>query len=244
MATSQNGWTVIDSYSSPKLKRLGGFSGSVHHVVHPVFEYLIAEFSRRVEPINIGSQDDWGYTPKKISGTDVYSNHASGTAIDLNSRKHEQGKRGTFTSTQVREIREILKEVDDVVQWGGDWNYPDEMHFEIRRSVSEQKVREVAARLTETPHTVTVKAGDGWWQTARKAGVSMEDLLEANNATLERVLNPEEKLAIPGRATTVRAGEGWWQISARVGVSMPDLVSANNSTLSRVLHPGEILKVG
>lgn len=250
MATSQNGWTVIDSYSSPKLKRLGGFAGSIHHVTHPIFEYLIAEFARRVEPIHVGTQDDWAYTYRPIAGTDVFSNHASGTAVDINARKHPQGHRGTFTDAQVREIREILREIDDVIQWGGDWTrVPDEMHFEIRGSVSESKVREVAARLANstsshtTKRTITVQAGDGWWQTAQRAGVPMSELLEANSATVERVLKPNEELAIPGRAITVRAGEGWWTVATRAGVPMSDLLKANGKTVKDVIHPGQMLNL-
>ena len=202
MATSQNGWATIDSYSSPRLKRLGGFAGSVHVVVHPIFEYLIAEYARRVEPIH-EARDDWAYAPRRIAGTSIISNHASGTAIDLNATRHPQFKRGTFTPAQVREIRAILTELDDVVQWGGDWgSRVDEMHFEIRGSASERKVRDVAERLANgTPsrtaqRTITVKAGDGWWQTARRAGVPMADLLAANGATVATMLHPGDVLKV------------------------------------------------
>ena len=222
----------------------------VHHVTHPIFEYLIAEFARRVEPIHVGTQDDWAYTPKKIAGTSIISNHASGTAVDINARKHPQFKKNTFTPAQVREIRAILTELDDVVQWGGDWgSRVDEMHFEIRGSVSERKVREVAARLAHgTPsrtaqRTITVRKGDGWWQTAQRAGVSMSDLLEANSATVERVLKPNEELAIPGRAISVRAGEGWWSVATRAGIPMSDLLEANGKTVKDVIHPGQILNL-
>lgn len=118
--------------------------------------------------------------------------------MDLNSARHPQGKRGTFTAAQVSSIRAILADLDDVVQWGGDWTgTPDEMHFEIRKSVSEAEVRQVALRLiTAPPRTITVKRGDGWWQTARRAGVPMADLLAANGATVARVLHPGDVLKV------------------------------------------------
>jgi hypothetical protein len=54
--------------------------------------------------------------------------------------------RDTFTPEQAAEIRTIMREVDGVVRWGGDYqNRADEMHFEIVGSQAE--VAAVAARL-------------------------------------------------------------------------------------------------
>src|SRR5690606_27057234 len=79
-----------------------------------------------------GALDDWGYAERPIRGSSVISNHASGTAIDLNATKHPLGASGTFTSTQVTRIREILAVTRNHVRWGGDYTgRKDEMHFEI-----------------------------------------------------------------------------------------------------------------
>lgn len=210
MATSQNGWRVRESAGDARLVRLGGFPGSVLDTIRPIFDYLVSEFARRVEPIEGPVRDDWGYSYRPIAGTSIISNHASGTAVDLNALRHPQGRRGTFTDAQVREIRAILSELDDVIQWGGDWDArPDEMHFEVRRSASEEKVLDVARRLTNdtatrATGTITVQAGDGWWQTARRAGVGMSELLAANNATVATPLHPGDVLRAPDSATQVK----------------------------------------
>ena len=178
--------------------------------VRPIFDYLTSEFARRVEPIEGPVRDDWAFSYRPIAGTSVISNHASGTAVDLNALRHPQGRRGTFTDAQVREIRAILSELDDVIQWGGDWDgRADEMHFEVRGSRSEEAVLDVARRLTNdtarrATGTITVQAGDGWWQTARRAGVGMSELLAANNTTVARVLHPGDVLNAPDSTPRVK----------------------------------------
>jgi hypothetical protein len=62
--------------------------------------------------------------------TDKLSNHASGTAVDLNARLHPLGKRGTFPAEKVPMIRALAKKYG--LFWGGDYkNRADEQHFEI-----------------------------------------------------------------------------------------------------------------
>lgn len=100
--------------------------------------YVATQFDLRVEDLELpGLEDEWGYAYKRITGTSVWSNHASGTAIDLNATRHPYGKRGTFQRVQVAEIREIISECDGLIAWGGDWHNPDEMHFEIRGTLAQ-----------------------------------------------------------------------------------------------------------
>lgn len=76
----------------------------------------------------------------------MLSNHASGTAIDLNAPDHPLGEPGTFTDEQVARIRALLDELAPVVAWGGDFDRPDEMHFEVVGTPEE--VAAVAARIS------------------------------------------------------------------------------------------------
>lgn len=140
MTTSENGWPASEDRDALGITRLeingaefpGGIRGGE---VATVLGYLATEFHERVEPLEaVGC---WGYYYRPIRGSNVISNHSSGTAVDLNAPKHPQGKTGTFTDNQVQQIRAIIDEVGGVVRWGGDWDNPDEMHFEIYASADD-----------------------------------------------------------------------------------------------------------
>lgn len=96
-------------------------------------------FSATIEPISAQQgpdADDWSWaepTPIPGSPSGALSNHASGTAIDLNATLHPQGKRGTFTPEQTQMIRTKLAEYQGRLVWGGDWDDSsvDEMHVEF-----------------------------------------------------------------------------------------------------------------
>ena len=128
MSVSQNGWSVIT-------RTIGHEIAGVTIPLRPgAAGRVLAEFARafhqRVERLK-DVRDDWGYSYRKIGGSSSWSNHASGTALDLNSLRHAQGRRGTFSSTELANLRRLLKEYP-VIKWGGDYNStPDEMHFEI-----------------------------------------------------------------------------------------------------------------
>lgn len=134
MAISQNGWTVITNkeidtspFPGTKIVPIPGVrKGDVATVLH----YVGSQFDKKVEKlVNPGC---WGYFNRPIRGSTVTSNHASGTAIDLNAPKHPLGAQGTFNGKQKTEIRKILDFCAGVVRWGGDYSgRKDEMHFEI-----------------------------------------------------------------------------------------------------------------
>lgn len=148
MATSQNGWTVIPRGTDPRLVAIPKIIGRVRKGdVATIFTYLVNEFDRLVEDVDQG-RDDWGYAYRSIRGkTSGYSNHASGTAIDLNATKHVLGRVNTFSPTQRTAIRAILKRLGGVVRWGGDYaGRKDEMHWEINASAA--RVAAVAAGLS------------------------------------------------------------------------------------------------
>lgn len=129
MATSQNGWSVRPDASD--LTPLPWVSGRVHPATLPIFNYLCEQFAKRVEPIR--KDHSWGYAYRPVRGkSSGFSNHASGTAIDLNAPAHPLGARDTFSKPQRDAIKQILRELGGVVRWGGDYSgRKDEMHFEI-----------------------------------------------------------------------------------------------------------------
>jgi D-alanyl-D-alanine carboxypeptidase len=149
MANSQNGWPA-----SPDRRAIGVEHFEVAGVAFPggikagdvatVFRYLLEQFHARVEPLQVGTC--WGHAYRAVTAGASLSNHASGTAADVNAPQHPYGKRLTFNGVQRATIRAILQEVDNVVRWGGDYaGVPDDMHFEINRSAVD--VARVATRL-------------------------------------------------------------------------------------------------
>lgn len=136
MAVSQNGWAANERHLVSS-RQVPGTNVSLTVRKGPAGDaliYVAEQFHRRVESISNarGGLDDWGYAERPIRGSTTISNHASGTAIDLNATKHPLGAENTFSDEQVQEIRKILNELGNVVRWGGDYrSRKDEMHFEI-----------------------------------------------------------------------------------------------------------------
>ena len=134
MRTSQNGWPASKDPEEIEIisKRVPG-TGLKLRVARPVAPLLIAfarDFHKEVERINEGQLDDWGYAFRDIRGATTLSNHASGTAIDLNAIQHPLGAENTFTDEQARTIRRLCRKYG--LRWGGDYrNRKDEMHFEV-----------------------------------------------------------------------------------------------------------------
>lgn len=161
MPYSQNGWPL----DPPRSARTPGTNSDAHIVVADgpagdILMYVATQFDLRVEDLEAaGPEDEWGYAHRYIGGTTTWSNHASATAIDLNATRHPQGKRGTFSPTQVSAIRAILHECQGLIRWGGDYSGTvDEMHFEIVGSYAavESWVRGQSPRQPNRP---TIKQG-------------------------------------------------------------------------------------
>lgn len=147
---SQNGWTAspdradigVRPFTVAGIEFPGGVRGGG---VALVLTYLVSAFHTRVEPLVAGWC--WGYAYRAISGSNTVSNHGSGTAVDINAPRHPLGVKNTFTPAKVKAIRAILRELEGVVRWGGDYTgRVDEMHFEI--NADEKTVAAVARTLT------------------------------------------------------------------------------------------------
>ena len=135
MQTSYNGWPASKDQAEIGIKSypVPGTASKLRcaEAVAPLLIGLAAEFHELIEPLNVGSLDDWGYCYRPIRGqTDKLSNHSSGTAIDLNASRHPLGQVGTFESGKVPMLRALAHKYG--LTWGGDYkSRKDEMHFEI-----------------------------------------------------------------------------------------------------------------
>jgi hypothetical protein len=157
---SANGWRVIERAECASIDVPGGHL-AVHPVAAPIFADLARRFDAEVEPLIWPGC--WGYALRPIKGSTSYSNHSSGTAIDLNAPKHPQGVPAArnYTRGQRSALGAILADYGGVVTWGGTWDLPDTdgMHFEISGGVTVGQVEDVAARLTGPPPAPPAPAG-------------------------------------------------------------------------------------
>jgi hypothetical protein len=160
VSTSQNGWLVLD-------KTVGGPQPTLREWNIPGVDrtiplrdgsagflliHMATWFDRNIERIDMGF-DDWGWSTRKIAGTDQWSNHASGTAMDLNSNEHPQGSppSATFSTIEVNGIHRRLKMYKECVRWGGDFRtIVDTMHYEINQDLPacEARARYLCGRGT------------------------------------------------------------------------------------------------
>lgn len=133
VATTRNGFTVLAAGDS----RLGSFELAgrpfvVADFALPAFRWW-ATFLHAVEP---ATEAGWegGHAYRKVAGTDVWSEHAAGTAVDWNASQHPRGasKYAGWNSDQVRFLRwGLATPLGKMIEWGADWTSPDPMHFEL-----------------------------------------------------------------------------------------------------------------
>jgi hypothetical protein len=166
LSTSQNGWPVlpatsellhtwrVPAKSGPFTVRLrNGSAGFL--LVH-----FLLWFAETIEKVLGPQLDDWGYAVRPIRGqTSGYSNHASGTAFDVNSLKHPLGKRGTYARWQYAKMRLRLALYRGCVRLGAFYEgRPDEMHGEIDKPIA--VVEKLARRLSTSPRGKRILAAN------------------------------------------------------------------------------------
>lgn len=150
MPKSDNGWPVIESQSDHELVVVKVAAANIPLRVQRDCAALLAHVAYRVhnEVSNLrlgnkpGFQDDGGYSYRKIDGSSEYSNHASGTAIDLNWQRWPMFKKRMSRKERVAS-EAIAEDLKEVIRWGGNYrpSRVDEMHWEIAPGVSKAKVR-------------------------------------------------------------------------------------------------------
>lgn len=118
-----------------------------------LLSHYVLWFHEKIEPLNKTGEpwDEWAYAYRPVRGTSIgLSNHASGTAVDLNATKHPLGRFGTFGYVHRARIQSRLLMYGGCIRWGGDYiGRKDEMHFEINKSLKD--CEKVARRLMNTP---------------------------------------------------------------------------------------------
>lgn len=209
MSSSQNGWLandrgVIASYQLP-----GGKVALRAGDVSVVLLWCATEWHRRVEPLKWPG--NWGYAERNIRGSSTtLSNHASGTAIDLNAPAHPLGVAAskTFTAKQITTILEIVAYCEGVVRWGGTYSRPDGMHLEINAGAAAVKRIADKIRNQSSPPQEDELSQAQYDQIRRDIGFSRDQILTrlgvTNTVQAPAKLTPEQLAGIdPARRVDV-----------------------------------------
>ena len=184
MATSQNGWPVHTDQTD--LIPLNFVTGRVRGgAVHTIFNDFCTWFNRNIEPIR--KKDSWGWAYRPIRGkTDGYSNHSSGTAIDLNATTHPLGEWNTFTAGQRARIRAKLRDYEGAVRWGGDsQTRPDDMHFEINAAAA--TLARIAKKLGGASSGVKPSTGGSTSKPRHNNQSEEDELMALSKETLKQI---------------------------------------------------------
>jgi Putative peptidoglycan binding domain/D-alanyl-D-alanine carboxypeptidase len=150
MATSQNGWRAGSrADANVATFRVPGYPNVLLPINRDAAPALLAMarwwFDNVEKPVMPGC---WGWANRLIKGGTQTSNHASGTAIDLNAPNHPLGKRGTVPANKRAAI--AAKAAQLGLRWGGTYTgRADEMHFEV--NVSPARMAAISGAVQRRP---------------------------------------------------------------------------------------------
>lgn len=168
--TSQNGWPAskdpkaIGIVSMPVTLKKGTKNLQVAARAAGPLVAIVQWWDQNIEPVTMMG----GYNYREIrgyEGTGKLSNHASGTAVDVNWDKHALGARGTVSAAQAAKI--TAKAASLGLIWGGNWvRRPDPMHFEVAKggqAGAAASAALAAATSPTSPVTYLLLGGLGYW---------------------------------------------------------------------------------
>lgn len=171
MASTPLGWPVLDGDVGvgpfPRLRRFNIPSVDREFTIRDgaagfILAHLALWFDEEVERLDLGVWDEWGYAKRQVTQGSTWSEHAGGTAIDVNATRHPFNvpTSRTFTAAQIKKIHRRLRFYRGVVRWGGDYRRPDAMHFEISGSLKQAEALAKVLLLTPRGRRIS-KANPG-----------------------------------------------------------------------------------
>jgi len=154
MPKSENGWEVIKDQSDKTLTVVRLAKSDIplrlHKDAAKLLAYVAVRFDKEVSALKQGNkpgfQDEGGYSYRKIGNGPKWSNHASGSAIDLNWQKYPMFRR-KMTKKQVAACEAIVADCEGLVRWGGHYKTAvDQMHFEVAPKVTAADIKKFVTK--------------------------------------------------------------------------------------------------
>ena len=130
----KRGWGRPGNVPLTRINRWDGVSVTMHSDIAELVSMLM-DLSE-ASGYDVRQGETWGYNPRKVAGTKVWSTHAWGLAIDINALANRRGGQGDIPP----EIVDLWRNHGFI--WGGDWAYTDCMHLEFSGTPAD------AARIT------------------------------------------------------------------------------------------------
>lgn len=148
VTASQNGWRVLQRSECVTIAVPGG-ELAVHPKLAVIFTDLATQWHTRVS--RLLWPGCWGHAVRPIKGSQSYSNHSSGTAVDFSAPELPQGvaARILLTAGELSTVAELEARYAPVLEWGGRWSGKsvDSMHWEVAKGVTVEQVDALTARL-------------------------------------------------------------------------------------------------
>lgn len=144
---SINGWPVIEQQTDARLKvyAIPGCTRKLRIATDaaPILLWVASKFHKTVANLDKDPLAVWGYNHRIARQSQSWSDHASGSAIDLRSDKFPIGTR-RMSPIQRINVRRILKTCNGLIIWGGDYKddkSADQMHFAIAPGVTATQIQ-------------------------------------------------------------------------------------------------------
>jgi len=162
MTVSYNGWSASPNPSAIGIEKFK-VPGTTRYIwlrrsAAPILLWMMAYWDANIEVIDQGIMDDWGWAFRQTRGGGSISNHASGTAADVNATKYPRG-RANMSFVKVLKVRAMVRRVNRaagkiLVKWGGEWSghYKDQMHLELAPGTTPLDVARAMKALSDKPN--------------------------------------------------------------------------------------------
>lgn len=137
-ATLRGLWSAwLCNKGSGRFANQSFFGSSIGGVAAPAAD-AVAALEAALRSTGYQPKSRWAFNCRKIGGSDKFSLHAYGIAIDIDPKENPFTAGDAYSGKlQRRHVQAALaiknKRGQSVWSWGGSWRRPDRMHFQIDR---------------------------------------------------------------------------------------------------------------